>query len=106
MAREKGVSAYLREGFNRWPAVRRLDPAHLFRLAGKSLLSLNKCMPRNRGSHRPQFKVQVVNVASEEAAKHFAWFAHFAAIGVPAYSCLSFLFTFEDDFIQNYILDI
>jgi nucleoside-diphosphate-sugar epimerase len=95
IAREKGVSAYVGNGLNRWPAVHRLDAAHLFRLAiengsagtryhgvaeeGAPMRDIAEVIGR-------RLNVPVVSMAPEEAANHFGWFAHFAAIDNPCSS--------------------
>jgi nucleoside-diphosphate-sugar epimerase len=95
MAREKSASAYIGEGGNRWPAVHRLDAAQLFRLAlekgaprayyhgvaeeGVPFRRIAEVIGRRLG-------VPVVSKHPEEAAAHFSWFAHFAAMDVPASS--------------------
>lgn len=96
IAREKGVSAYIGDGLNRWPAVHRLDAAHLFRLAlekapaagarfhgvaeeGVALRDIAEVIGR-------RLNVPVVTKSPEEAANHFGWFAHFAAIDNPTSS--------------------
>jgi len=95
IARQKGASAYIGEGINRWPAVHRLDAAHLFRLAlekgatwacyhgvaeeGVAFRQIAEVIGR-------RLNVPVISKTPEEAAHHFTWFAHFAAIDVPASS--------------------
>jgi nucleoside-diphosphate-sugar epimerase len=95
IAREKGVSAYIGEGRNRWPAVHRLDAAQLYRLAlekgsagarhhavaeeGVPLRDTASAIARHLG-------VPLVGIPAEEAAAHFGWFAHFAALDAPASS--------------------
>jgi nucleoside-diphosphate-sugar epimerase len=95
MAREKGVSAYIGAGLNRWPAVHRLDAAHLFRLA----LEKGSAGARYHGvadegiAFRDiagvigrRLHVPVVSKSSEDAAKHFGWFVHFAMLDNPTSS--------------------
>ncbi|MDF5732967.1 MAG: SDR family oxidoreductase [Rhizonema sp. PD38] len=95
MAREKGVSAYIGEGLNRWPAVHRLDVAPLYRLvlekgAARAYYHgvAEEGVPFREiaeviGHH---LEAPVVSITPEEAANHFTWFAHFAAIDVAASS--------------------
>jgi nucleoside-diphosphate-sugar epimerase len=95
LAREKGISAYVGEGLNRWNAVHQLDAAHLFRLA------LENAAPNARfhasaeeaitvktiaEAIGKQLNIPVVSVDPEAAAEHFGWFSHMAAIDCPASS--------------------
>ena len=99
VAREKGVSAYVGDGLNRWPAVHVLDAARLYRLA------LEKGSEKGAGGARYNavaeegvplreiaeaigrgLKIPVVAKSPEEAADHFGWFTRFAAIDCPSSS--------------------
>ena len=95
IAREKGVSVYIGDGSNRWPAVHRLDAARLFRLAlekapaGATLHAvadegvLFRDIAEVIGR---RLNIPVASKSSEDAANHFGWFAPFAAIDSPASS--------------------
>jgi nucleoside-diphosphate-sugar epimerase len=98
IARERGVSGYIADGSNRWPAVHRLDAARLFRLAlehapaGSTLHAIaDEGVPIRDiatviGKH---LDVPVVSVAPDDAAEHFTWLAHFLAVDSPASSVLT-----------------
>jgi nucleoside-diphosphate-sugar epimerase len=98
MARTKGVSAYIGDGANRWPAVHRLDAARLYRLAlekapaGSVFHAIgDEGVPTRQiaeiiGRH---LNVPTVSIAPEQAADHFGWLGGFFAIDAPASSALT-----------------
>jgi nucleoside-diphosphate-sugar epimerase len=95
IARGKVVSAYPGDGSNRWPAVHRLDAAHLYRLAiekgsawaayhgvadeGVPFRDIAEVIGR-------RLNVPVAAKAPEEVAGHFGWIGLFASIDCPASS--------------------
>jgi nucleoside-diphosphate-sugar epimerase len=98
IAREKGVAGYIGDGSNRWPAVHRLDSAHLFRLAvetapaGSTLHAVaDEGVPIRDvaaviGRH---LQLPVASIAPEDAAAHFTWMAGFIGLDSPASSALT-----------------
>jgi nucleoside-diphosphate-sugar epimerase len=98
LARQKGVSAYVGDGRNRWPAVQVLDAARLYRLAleklekgaryhavaeeGVPMRDIAEVIGRG-------LKVPVISVSPEEAPAHFGWLAAFAGRDLPASSTLT-----------------
>lgn len=95
IAAEKGVSAYIGEGDNVWPAVHRRDAAHLFCLAleaapagtrlnavaeeGVPMKAIAEAIGRNLG-------IPVKSLSEEAAQEHFGFFAMSAAFDNPTSS--------------------
>ena len=95
LAREKGVSAYVGDGLNRWAAVHLVDAAHLYRLAlekqeagaryhavaeeGVPARDIAEAIGRG-------LKVPVVSKSPEEAAAHFGWLGTFAGLDLTGSS--------------------
>jgi nucleoside-diphosphate-sugar epimerase len=98
IARDKGVSGYIGDGGNRWPAVHRLDSARLFRLAVESAppgtvlhAVADEGVPIRDiaeviGRH---LDVPLVSIAPEDAAEHFSWLAGFIGFDAPASSAIT-----------------
>jgi nucleoside-diphosphate-sugar epimerase len=98
IAREQGISGYIGDGANRWPAVHRLDSARLFRLAleqapaGSTLHAIaDEGVPIRDIAEviGRQLDLPVDSVAPAQAGEHFTWLAGFLALDSPASSALT-----------------
>jgi nucleoside-diphosphate-sugar epimerase len=98
IARAKGVSGYLGDGSNRWPAVHRTDAAGLFRLAvesapaGSTLQAIgDEGVPIRAVAEviGRQLGVPARAIAPDDAAAHFAWLANFIGVDSPAASAVT-----------------
>ena len=95
IARDKGVSAYIDAGVNRWTAIHRLDAARVYRLALEQGASerayhavAEESIPFRAIAETVgrQLGLPVRSVSGDEAAEHFGWFAGFAGMDTPASS--------------------
>ena len=92
IAREKGFSAFIGDGSNRWTAVHRLDAASLFRLALESAPAGSRLdgvddegVPFRdiAGIIGKQLNVPVVSISQEEAQAHFGFLGFLAGLDIP-----------------------
>ena len=96
LAREKGVSAYVDTGANRWAAAPLKDVAHLYRLVvektGPGVTVYNAVQEEGVSAREiaetigKGLNVPAVSIRPDDAREHFGWFAHFAALDMPASS--------------------
>jgi nucleoside-diphosphate-sugar epimerase len=98
IARAKGVSGYVDEGANHWPAVHRLDAANVDRRAvdtapagavlhavaedGIPTRTIAEAIGRGLG-------LPVVSVAAERAGEHFGWIGRFFGADAQASSVIT-----------------
>lgn len=98
ITREKGVSAYVGEGNNRWPACHVSDAVKVYRLAierqergaryhavaeeGVTTREIAEAIGAG-------LKLPVISIAQEQAVEHFGWMGMFAGMDSPASSALT-----------------
>ena len=97
-ARERGTSAYVGDGTNRWTAVNRLDAGRLVALAldkapGGSVVHAvaeeavtSRTIAEAIGA---SLGLPVVSIPTERAVEHFGWIGSFFALDIPASAALT-----------------
>ena len=95
-ARQKGVSAYVGDGANRWAAAPLADVARLYRLVvehtGPGVTTYHAVQEEGVPMREiaetigQGLKTPVVSLDPGKAAEHFGWLAHFAGLDMPASS--------------------
>ncbi|MGV0909723.1 SDR family oxidoreductase [Martelella sp. FOR1707] len=97
-ARNHGVSAYVGDGQNRWPAVHRLDAARLYSLvldngaSGERYHAVSEEGVTVRDVAEAigkRLDVPVRSLSEEDSASHFGWLDRIARMDVPASSVLT-----------------
>jgi len=95
MARKNGVSVYVGEGTNRWPAVHTLDAARLYRLAVESAPAgarlhgvAEQGVPFRQIAEAigQGLELPAASISPDEAAKYLGFLATFAQIDNPSSS--------------------
>jgi nucleoside-diphosphate-sugar epimerase len=97
LAREKGVSAFVGDGRNRWSAAHLSDTARLYRLAlekgaaGRYHAVAEEGVPVRDIAEviGRRLKLPVVAKSPAEAPEHFGWLGGFAGLDGPASSALT-----------------
>jgi len=97
LAREKGVSAFVGDGKNRWSAAHVSDTARLYRLALEKGVAARYHAVAEEGVPMREIaevigrrlKLPVVAKSPAEAAEHFGWLGGFAGLDGPASSALT-----------------
>lgn len=98
IAREKGVSAYPGDGTNHWPAVHRLDGAHLFRLAVESAPAGSRLHGVAEGGIPVREIAEVIgrhldlpvrSIPRDEATEHFGFLGAIFAMDAQVSSALT-----------------
>ena len=98
IARDKGVSGYVGDGSNRWPAGHTLDAAHLYRLALESAPAGSRL--HAVGDEGVQFReiaevigrrlgVPAVSIPAADAGEHFGFLGALVSIDNPTSSRLT-----------------